>query len=163
MIEDSTVVEAMVEVVDVELAVLSDEMIEDVDVCDVSDVEVDDDCDTAVDDVSTVVGDSDVVVRLDCVVELIILSVDVIEVRLDVVGLSVDAIVKEDETEVDSMEDAPVVVVDSRFCVDVGMEVAVVVAKVSVETVGVDSTEAIEEIVSVGSAVVGAVIVELSI
>ena len=107
---------------------------------------------------------SDVAVKLDCVVELVILSVDVVEVRLYVVVLSVDATVKEDETEVDSMEDSLMAVVDSRFCVDVAMEMGVVVAKVSVGTVGVDSIEAIEEIVSVGgSAVVGAVTVELSI
>jgi hypothetical protein len=172
LVVDEVVVDSMVvdvveelevvdEVTDVELVVVvSEEMVDEDDVSDVSevddvdvsDVEVEeedvevsevereevDDSEVAVDDVSSVV---DVVGAAD--VELVKLSV--VEVSRDVVGLSVDANVRDDET--DSVDDGTISV-ELGISVDVTTEIGVM-GNVAVETPGADSEEIIETTVSV--------------
>jgi hypothetical protein len=155
--EDSTVVVEVVEepkvvaevvddATDAELVVLSEVMVDDVEIWEVSDVEVDrdvNDCDVAVVDVTSVVAP--VVVRVD--VELATLSLVVVEAGMEVVELPVGAEFKDDETDADSIEDVSIAVVKLGISVDVTMEIEVVT---TVEKGGADSVEANVGTVSVG-------------
>jgi len=139
--EDSEVVVEVVVKASVELAVLSEERLDDVEVWDTSEVERED-VDDSVATVDVVTSVVDIVEGDD--VELVMLSVVIVKTGVEVVGISVDAELMDDDTDADSTE---VAVVEPGISVDVTMGTEVV-AKVDVETGGADS-EVIEGTVSV--------------
>ena len=88
------------------------------------------------------------------------LSVVALEVCMDVVGFSVEAIVKDDVSDEDSMEDVTTTTVELGISCDVSDEVGID-SEVIVETGGTDSVDAVDGALSVMGGVVAAMIVEL--
>ena len=140
--EDSEVVVEVVVKASVELAVLSEERLDDVEVWDTSEVERED-VDDSVATVDVVTSVVDIVEGDD--VELVMLSVVIVKTGVEVVGIPVDAELMDDDTDADSTE---VAVVEPGISVDVTVGTGVV-AKVGVETGGADSVGVIEGTVSV--------------